>query len=97
MSDQVQCDQESHRGVRCVLGAGHTSKCAFGSWKPTTGQVELLRDLLLSDHKETFGGGGPAARSLEERGLLVRKFIGQRWWRLSLTLRGREVAVYLPE
>lgn len=97
MSGQVQCDQKDHRGVQCVLGARHTSKCAYGTWKPTTGQMELLRELLVAGQKEAFGGGGPAAKSLEERGLLIRKFVGQRWWRLILTLRGREVAVYLPE
>lgn len=80
------CGREDARGRCCFLGAGHTAKCRFGASDGNLSdrQRAYLADVVSGARTEHFGADSTAA-SLEKLGLVRRRPIGMRWWRLTAT------------
>ncbi len=86
------CGLEDDAGRVCFLGAGHLRLCRFGAADGglTERQREFLADVASGRRTEHFGANTSAA-SLEKLGLLRRRPIGMRCWRVTITEPGRAV------
>jgi hypothetical protein len=90
IEDTRLCGNEDAKGRVCRFGANHRSACQFGELRLSDKQITALVMLRDKGNRGSLAVFAPGSEylALERRGLVLRRFIGQRWWRFTLLPAG---------